>query len=135
MSKLVYGYDLETFPNIFTAVFIDKEQENTPLIFEISERKNELGDMLDFLRNEVKGLIGYNNLNFDSQIIEWFFRNQHLTIDEYNVILPDLMLEVDTIINRQYPEIPEWKLNVPNLDDRRARPLICLNGRLVLPSD
>ena len=115
-TKLIYGYDLETFPNIFTAVFIDRNTKKEIRIFEISERKNELESMMDFLKHEVKGLIGYNNLHFDSQIIEWFIDNKRLWTSDYNQILPNLMLYVDSIIKSRYPSIPEWKLKIKNLD-------------------
>jgi hypothetical protein len=114
--KKVYGYDFETYPNIFTATFIDKDQEDEPIVFEISVRKNQFGEMLEFVKTKVLGLIGYNCLSFDSQILEWFFKNQYLVVEEYYTILAPLMEQVNIIINSKYPAIPEWKLTVPNLD-------------------
>lgn len=117
-NKQLYGYDYETYPNIFTAVFKPKNNwvNAQPVIFEISNRRNDIHEFLNFLESHVAGLIGYNCLNFDSQITEWFFKNQHLVIESHNTILPALMIEVDRIIASMYPSIPEWKLKIPNLD-------------------
>lgn len=64
-------YDIETYPNIFTlcAVYANG---NGIRVFEISDRKNEVNELLEFLR-KVKinnhRLIGFNNLGFDYPVI------------------------------------------------------------------
>lgn len=64
-------YDTETYPNIFTfcAVYANGSGMR---VFEISDRKDELEELLDFLRNVKKHkhrLVGFNNLGFDYNII------------------------------------------------------------------
>lgn len=64
-------YDLETYPNIFTfcSVFSDGRGIR---VFEISDRKNQTEDMLEYLRNLVRHdyrMVGFNNLSFDYPII------------------------------------------------------------------
>jgi len=66
-------YDCETFPNCFTLAYVyaDGSKEG---VFEISDRKVELQELLSFFRmckKENKRLVGFNNLGFDSCVIHW----------------------------------------------------------------
>ena len=66
-------YDCETYPNCFTLAYVyaDGSREG---VFEISDRKVELQELLSFFRmckNENKRLVGFNNLGFDSCVIHW----------------------------------------------------------------
>jgi hypothetical protein len=64
-------YDIETFPNIFTFAVVYANGKGMR-VFEISDRKNEVNDLLDFLR-KVKAnnhrLVGFNNIGFDYPVI------------------------------------------------------------------
>ena len=75
-NNLIVGYDIETYPTIFTAYFIHRET-GKEWIFEISTRKNEWRTMCDWIamlgEAEVKG-VGYNNLAFDYPIIHWILQ-------------------------------------------------------------
>ena len=73
--KRVWVYDLETFPNIFAATFIDAKSDDVKT-FILTEHTNQLTELLTFLETKVLGLIGYNCLTFDAQIIEFLFRNR-----------------------------------------------------------
>lgn len=72
MKKNWY-YDLETLKDFFCGVF---KQEDEIRIFEISYRRNDFKKLIEFLRDECSGLIGYNNINFDSQIIQYIWNNK-----------------------------------------------------------
>ena len=73
--KRVWVYDLETFPNIFAATFIDAKSDDVKT-FILTNDTNQLPELYGFLETEVLGLIGYNCLTFDAQIIEFLFRNR-----------------------------------------------------------
>lgn len=70
--------DLETFPNCFLAAF--KIFRNPKIHqFEISDRKNQIAELLQFLswlQNSGYYLVGYNNLNFDYPITHELLNNQ-----------------------------------------------------------
>lgn len=71
-----WSYDIETYPNCFTCTF-QYADGSDPIVFEISDRKNETGDFLEFLRKlkkEEARLIGYNNLAFDYPVIHWILQ-------------------------------------------------------------
>jgi len=66
-------YDTETYPNIFTfcAVYANGKSLR---VYEISDRKNQTEELLEFIRNVVKNkhrFIGFNNQGFDYPILHW----------------------------------------------------------------
>jgi len=112
MYKKVWIYDLETL-NIFTATFVDRDSDDKK-IFVISSLKDERLEMFTFLENEVSGLIGYNCLHFDSQILEYMFRYPKCTVEEIRNYA-----QIITSEDRK-SDVPEWKLKIPHLDLFRA---------------
>jgi hypothetical protein len=109
MNKKIYIYDLETL-NIFTATFIDRDSDETR-VFIYTEDINQIPEMIEFLNNEVAGLVGFNCINFDSQIIEFIYRNPDCTpldIRNYAMLI--------TSQENNFPDVPEWKLRIPHLD-------------------
>ena len=68
MSRKVYVYDLETLPDLFTATFLDRDTDET-VVFH-SNQDDYIKNMLSFLNKSVQGLIGYNCIAFDGQIIQ-----------------------------------------------------------------
>jgi hypothetical protein len=69
-------YDLETYPNVFTAAF---EHAELPikLCFEISDWRNDSAALRDFLHELIhrgSRLIGFNNLGFDYPILHTFLK-------------------------------------------------------------
>lgn len=66
-----WGYDLETYPNVFTGTFIHAEtgQER---VFEISERRDDfiaLCDFIEWMRANGQRGIGFNNAGFDYEVL------------------------------------------------------------------
>lgn len=110
MDKKLFIWDLETFPNFFLAVFkciITGEYH----YFEISDRKTDQINLKKFLNEQVKGLIGFNNLNFDYAVL-------HNTILKSNKLLTaqEIYKEVEVIINTQYSAIWDNQIKIPQLD-------------------
>lgn len=68
-----WGWDCETYPNVFTACFIYGNGKGER-VFEVSDRKNDTEEMLSFLRkikNHNHRLVGFNNLGFDYQVLHF----------------------------------------------------------------
>ena len=64
-----YAYDIETFPNAFT--FRARRDEDR-WKFEISDRRNDLADLIQWLydvKNSNGRLVGFNNVGFDYPVI------------------------------------------------------------------
>lgn len=66
-------YDIETYPNCFTlaAVFANGKGMR---VYEISDRQNDVEEMLAFLRNIAQNdyrMIGFNNVGFDYPVLHY----------------------------------------------------------------
>ncbi|NBP00887.1 MAG: hypothetical protein EBU90_12280 [Proteobacteria bacterium] len=109
----VWVYDLETL-DIFTASFIDRDSDETR-VFVISKSKDEREELFRFLKEEVSGLIGYNNINFDGQVIEYMFRNPKCTPQDIR-----RYAQIITSEDNRKPDVPEWAFRIPQLDLFRA---------------
>lgn len=109
-NKKVYCYDIECYPYVFLVVFIDINSDETH-VFKIYKNIDERKRLKFFLENNVSGLVSYNGLNYDSQLIEYIYRNPDFTVQE-------LRNYSDIIVNSEnrFPDVPEWKLRIPHLD-------------------
>jgi len=66
-------FDLEAYPNcyLFCTVYANGSGIR---VFEISDRVNQVEEMLDFLRKVKKGgyrLVGFNNIGFDYPVVHY----------------------------------------------------------------
>lgn len=73
----VYVFDVEIFPNCFHCCC--KNTETGHLYkFEISERKNQLGNLVDFfIANREQMFCGYNNHHYDDTIINYMLEYRY----------------------------------------------------------
>lgn len=65
-------YDIEIYPNVFTFCTVFSNGKGLR-VFEVSGRKDQTQELLEFLRNVVINkhkLVGFNNVGFDYQIIQ-----------------------------------------------------------------
>ena len=85
-SKPVVVYDIEVFPNCFTCTVKNTETEEIKT-FEISERKNDLTELVRFFRLPYY-FAGYNNHHYDDVIINYI-------IDYYEVMLNKRRIDVN----------------------------------------
>lgn len=107
--KKTWVWDLETL-NVFTATFVDKDSDETK-VFVLTNTLNQLPELLDFLNNEVAGLIGYNSIFFDAQIIEYIYRYPNCKADDIRNYA-----QIITANNNRKPDVPEWSLRHKHLD-------------------
>ncbi len=112
--KRIWFWDLETLPEIFTATFIDRDSDEIQT-FVISDTKDQRGDFFEFLSTEVAGLIGYNSVHFDAQILEYMYKKPNCTVT-------DISNHCKFIINNTNRKmvVPEWKMRNKHLDLFRA---------------
>lgn len=127
-NKVILVYDIEVFQNIFHCAIKDTETGKITL-FEISNRKNQLQELVEFFRefenvegswnnsyttdyqfNTNKIFAGYNNIHYDNPIINYI-------IDYYNVMKDKTYIEIcksifnlsKTILNSKEGEEGIWK--------------------------
>lgn len=78
-NPLDWIYDLETYPNIFTADF-KHPATGTRQLFEISDRRNNAFELYSFLNALAAAkcrMVGYNNVGFDYPIIHFFIQQSN----------------------------------------------------------
>ena len=80
-NKVVFVYDVESFPNLFTCTLLNTNS-NKIGVYEISNRKNDLGKIISTFLN--KGIIfcGYNNKYYDDPIINYIILNQQILLQK-----------------------------------------------------
>jgi hypothetical protein len=114
-------YDLEVLVVMFYALFYDIETK-TFKSFEISKYKNDLYSLVKYLEDrDFTYLIGYNNLNYDSQILQYILENYEkwsdLTGEE---IARKLSIFSGKVINATnyggFPPYSEYSLSVKQID-------------------
>lgn len=103
-----YVYDLETYPNCFTACFV-KGDSSQSYIFEISQFKDDSTQLYQFLtqlqQNKTIG-IGFNNIGFDYPILHMFMQAGGRI--GYGAIYQ----KAQAIIKSQYEEEDVWSHTV-----------------------
>lgn len=107
--KRVWVWDLETL-DIFTATFEDRDSDEIRQ-FVISKTRNDREALFHFLATEVAGLIGYNSVFFDAQVLEYMYRYPDCTAKNIRAYA-----EAITSDNNRKPDVPEWQLRHKHLD-------------------
>lgn len=116
--KKVWFYDIEQLSNFHSNYFISKDGTDHRC-FVIHESRNDIDDYIEFLETEVKSLIGFNNLEYDYPMVHYilndlqYHRNE---FDDANLINELLKTESDRIIAAQFSSIPQWEVQIPQLD-------------------
>lgn len=74
-----WGWDIETYPNAFTATF-RHALTDTKYQFEISFRRNDYMELVEFIMGlkarDARG-VGYNNIGFDYPVLHWIIANHN----------------------------------------------------------
>lgn len=97
---MTYAYDIETYPNVFTFSCRHVESD-ARWYYEISERRNDLGQLVEFLtalRDSKASMVGFNNVGFDYPVI-------HLLMIEWPVLQHSTWFEVTQRIMIKVNEI------------------------------
>jgi len=115
IEKIFITYDIETFKSMFCVVF---KFENRYLTFEISQRKNQTKELVSFIRKGSKSnwyFVGFNNVRFDAQIIQWILdqKRYDITCEEIHNFTQEVIEKANL---KQFPPYPEYKLQFKQID-------------------
>ena len=104
-------YDIETMKELFLIGIYDPENKKYHE-FEVSKNKNQLDAFIRF--TEIyRDLywVGYNNLRFDSQVVEWIIRNhEHWhELSSLEVCAKIAQKAADVIHDANYDVFPEYR--------------------------
>lgn len=107
-----YAYDIECFKNLFTATFVNVEDESDVLTFSIGLGHDDLKKIISFLENDMI-LIGYNNHSYDDAMLRGLKSlNSENAIKELYELSGDLIYdsEDNRVLSLRYPkqEIYPW---------------------------
>lgn len=126
-GKIVYVYDIEVFQNIFHCS-VKNTETNDIYKFEISERKNQLRELVKFFKQVDKYITwgdyyttniniptniifcGYNNLHYDNPIINYIIEYEDKLM-QYNIptICSSIFNLSKTITTSNEDNIDAWK--------------------------
>jgi len=74
-----YIYDYETVVNCFIACFVNAQNSNDIVIFEVSDEINQIKEFISFLEQAIEKktfLVSYNGLKFDNQVSRHILNNK-----------------------------------------------------------
>lgn len=96
-----FVYDIEVFPNLFTCAVKNTETKNKR-VYEISERKNDLPQLIKLFLNSNIFWVTYNGIHYDNVLISYILMNYKdlivLSTWEINKKIKDMS---DLVINSQ----------------------------------
>jgi hypothetical protein len=104
-------YDIETMQELFL-IGIYNPESKTYTEFEVSKDKNQLDGFMRFIEQHPEYYwVGYNNLRFDSQVIEWILRNYE---DWHELTALETAAKIaqkaaDVIHDANYDVFPEYR--------------------------
>jgi hypothetical protein len=119
MNVLIY--DIETLVEMFLVGIYDP-QTDMYFEFEVSKKVNELDSFLRFAEaHNMHYWVGYNNLRFDSQVIEWILRNAENWHELSTMEICEKIAQkaADVIHDANYDVFPEYReheLSLKQLD-------------------
>ena len=119
MTTLIY--DIETLLEMFF-VGIYNPQSDEYYEFEISKSKNEIDAFINFCdEHDDHYWVGYNNIRFDSQVVEWILRNyeQWHDLSSLDICARIAQKAADVIHDANYDVFPEYReheLSLKQLD-------------------
>jgi len=114
-------YDIETMQELFLVGIYDPHTDDY-FEFEVSKWANELDSFVRFTEAHKDDYwVGYNNLRFDSQVIEYIFRNYEHWYDMTGLEICALIAQkaADVIHDANYDVFPEYReeqLSLKQLD-------------------
>jgi len=115
MSKITEIYDIETLSNCFTYSAVDRDSDNI-VKFVIWKGKNDLYDLLIHLTN-IKGMIGFNNINFDYPVMHYIIKERDKLIQmDGDKIAKLIYKKAQSVISQEYSAIKESEVLIPQLD-------------------
>lgn len=106
-----YCYDIEIYRNFFCVSFLNivtKEQ----IVFQISQRKNDIELLYNFIKDKGLTLIGFNNFKYDDRMMNYLFKLKANNLS-YEALCYELWMFSNSIINNQNKE--EFSYNNNNL--------------------
>jgi hypothetical protein len=120
MTDKIIIYDIETMQELFLIVCMVPGR--APKSFQLSKWKNQMDAFIKYTENNNDAYwVGYNNLRFDSQVVEWVLRNYEYWHELTNLeICARIAQKAADVIHDAnfdvFPEYREHELSLKQLD-------------------
>lgn len=103
-----YAYDIEVLKNLFTATFVNVENEDDEHVFYIGMDRTDYGDLINFLKQRMT-LVGYNNHSYDDPILRYVmkYKGKDILEDIFSLsskLIYDGYRDDKTIMELRYPK-------------------------------
>jgi hypothetical protein len=117
MSDKVWVYDLEMFRNFFSGTFFNLKTEEVKY-FVIHSSRDDRQSFMEFLNDDVDGLIGFNNVGYDYPLLHFLlkYNKNKLKTIETDKLIDQLYHKGQEIINTKYSSIRKKDVIIPQLD-------------------
>jgi DNA-binding transcriptional ArsR family regulator len=127
VDKGIEIYDIETLSNCFTYTGINRDTKEV-VKFIIWDDINDFHPLLVHL-SQLKGQIGFNNINFDYPVLHYVIKERNSLIKlSANEIAKRIYKKAQSVISQEYSAVKEAEVIIPQLDlfriwhyDNRAR--------------
>jgi hypothetical protein len=109
MEKVII-YDIETMKECFIVVCMKPDE--TPTSFTVSKWQNQLDGFIKYIEdNKDAYWVGYNNLRFDAQVVEWIIRNHEWwhQLSGLEICAKIAQKAADVIHDANYDVFPEYR--------------------------
>jgi len=102
-----YAYDIECFKNLFTATFVNIDDESEVHVFYVGLGKDTWSDIVEFLSEEMT-LVGYNSISYDDPMLRYLllYRGSNLNKDIFEIggkLIGDMFRDDSEIRELRYP--------------------------------
>lgn len=117
MKDKIWVYDLEVLANFFSGTFLNSVT-NEVKAFVIHETRDDRKELFEFLldKNIVKGLVGYNNLNYDYPVLHYILNYKYVKNVDVNTLVKDIYSKSQDTIRSEFPAISKKQTIIPQLD-------------------
>ena len=115
-------YDIETLKEYFLVICFIPGQTDPYKTFKVNKDENSLDAFINFTEEHKDYYwVGYNNLRFDSQVIEWVIRNHHYWHDLSSLEITAKIHQkatdvIDDANHDVFPEYREHELSLKQID-------------------
>lgn len=113
MRKFIY--DLEVFPNFFSATFKNVDTKEIDVFYIHNEKITDLEYLIKFLKSNIY-LIGYNNDKYDNLLLNKILTSEVTCEDLFNLSKLIISNKESFFLNKQIKELYSYKKPYKSID-------------------
>lgn len=107
-DKPIFVYDIEVFPNVFSCTLKNTET-NEFIVYEISNRTNNICELITLFEDKNILFCGYNNKHYDDPIINFILTYKNAMISAGSMAVCRNISHLSNLIIKSGDDTSEWK--------------------------